>query len=133
MFYKIHGVRTLIYRQDRLLILHRSASDKEDSELWDIPGGAIEPGENPRTALKREVLEETGLDDSQCIIKDPFGLIVSDFRKGKLVILVYSCLANTTSVKLNAEHDDYRWETISKLYEYPMGIILKELYPQLEH
>jgi len=133
MFYKIHGVRALIYHQDTLLILHRSASDKEDSKLWDVPGGAIESGENPSTALKREVLEETGLDNSRCVIKDPFGLIVSDFRKGKLVILVYSCLADTTSVTLNAEHDDYRWETVPKLPEYPMGIILKELYPQLEH
>lgn len=29
---------------------------------WDLPGGVVEPSESPRTAARREVLEELGLD-----------------------------------------------------------------------
>lgn len=35
---------------------------RSDNGLWTIPGGAIEPGEEPGEAIIREVQEETGLD-----------------------------------------------------------------------
>jgi len=35
---------------------------RSDNGEWTIPGGAIEPGEEPGEAIIREVCEETGLD-----------------------------------------------------------------------
>jgi 8-oxo-dGTP pyrophosphatase MutT (NUDIX family) len=34
---------------------------RADNGLWDLPGGAIDPGETPAQAIVREVREETGL------------------------------------------------------------------------
>jgi 8-oxo-dGTP pyrophosphatase MutT (NUDIX family) len=39
------------------ILLHR----RSDDGRWDLPGGAIDPGEAPAEALVREVWEETGL------------------------------------------------------------------------
>jgi 8-oxo-dGTP pyrophosphatase MutT (NUDIX family) len=43
--------------QGRLLL-----QEKSSGEGWSLPAGAIEPGETPEHAVRREVLEETGLE-----------------------------------------------------------------------
>ena len=40
----------------RILLNHR-----RDYDIWDLPGGGIEPGESPWDGVVREVKEETGL------------------------------------------------------------------------
>lgn len=52
------SVMGVIYdEQSRVLLVRQSADG-----LWSTPGGVIEPGETPATAVVREVLEETGLE-----------------------------------------------------------------------
>ena len=128
MFYKIHGVRLLIYKNDKLLILKRANSDKSDSNLWDIPGGKIENGENIFDAIKREVLEETGIELSSLDIKDLRGLILGDFDDiGKLTVAVFTCQTEVTEVQLNSEHSEYRWINPQELSSYDLGRVLKSL------
>ncbi len=46
---------------------------KHGESLWGLPAGAIEPGETPAQAVKREVLEETGLKVNPLKIIGVFG------------------------------------------------------------
>ena len=39
-------------------LLHRRPPNKHHGGLWEFPGGKVEPGESPRVALVREILEE---------------------------------------------------------------------------
>jgi len=44
------------------VLCHRSPERRWYPDVWDFPGGHIEPGEDPQAALRREVAEELGAD-----------------------------------------------------------------------
>jgi 8-oxo-dGTP diphosphatase len=50
------GVYAMLIRGDSILLTHQSAPTPE----FQLPGGGIDPGEQPIPALHREVHEETG-------------------------------------------------------------------------
>lgn len=79
---------------------------------WDFPKGAIEEGETELDTVKREVWEETGIDNID-IIKDFRKEIEYHYRKlGELVrkrVVFYLAKANTKEVRLSYEHKDYIW------------------------
>jgi 8-oxo-dGTP diphosphatase len=48
--------------RDGAILLSRLAERITPDELWTLPGGGLDHGEDPRDAVVREVYEETGLD-----------------------------------------------------------------------
>jgi 8-oxo-dGTP diphosphatase len=50
----------VILREDRILLSRLSPTVTKE-ELWTLPGGGLDHGEDPRNAVVREVHEETGL------------------------------------------------------------------------
>lgn len=53
----IPAASAIVTDRDGRILLHR----RSDSQLWSIPGGAMEPGESIAQTIVREVEEETGL------------------------------------------------------------------------
>lgn len=51
------SVAAVIHDEHGRLLLQ----EKSSGEGWSLPAGAIDPGETPEQAVRREVLEETGL------------------------------------------------------------------------
>ena len=63
-------VSGLIFWRGKLLLTKRLGPPLKG--WWDLPGGFIDRGEDPRQALLREIKEETGLDIT---IKKLFGIL----------------------------------------------------------
>ncbi|QNN51386.1 NUDIX hydrolase [Nocardioides mesophilus] len=51
-----------VLTRDGEILLTRMSGRTRIQGRWTLPGGGIDHGEDPREALRREVLEETGLD-----------------------------------------------------------------------
>lgn len=65
----VRAVVAIIERNGKFLIRKR-ASKGLLADLWEFPGGKIEPGETPLTALRREIREEL-----KCEVKNPAHLM----------------------------------------------------------
>lgn len=55
------GVRAVVTDDASRVLLVRF--EFPDGSLWATPGGGVEPGESPEAAIRRELLEEVGIDD----------------------------------------------------------------------
>ncbi len=55
-----HIVAAAVVRGDKVLLARRHAAAHQGG-LWEFPGGKVEPGEDPLTALARELDEELGI------------------------------------------------------------------------
>ncbi len=77
----------LIDADGRVLVAQRPA-DKPLGGLWEFPGGKIEPGETPEAALKRELIEELGIEI--CCVS-PAGFASHAYPDQHLILLLYLC------------------------------------------
>jgi len=87
-------VGALIIDRDRILLVQRGKQPLKG--WWSVPGGAVETGEHLTEALRREVLEETGLAAEPLSVVEIFERILRD-KEGKAeyhyVLIDYLCKA----------------------------------------
>jgi len=85
---------------------------KKGANYWDLPKGNIDKGEDELTTAKREIKEETGLEDVR--ILPNFKEKVSYFYKrgGQTIykeVVFFLAETETKDVKVSWEHDDFGW------------------------
>lgn len=83
----------------RVLVLRR-----RDNGRWEPPGGVLEIGETIPDGLRREVLEETGLE----VEIDALTGVYKNMPRA-IVALVFRCRSTGGALRTSEEARDFRW------------------------
>ena len=111
-------VTALLRDGNRVLLCHRSPRRRWAPDVWDLPGGHVEPGELPGAALVRELREELGID-----ITAPSGPPVQEIYGDTFDMQIWLIEAWTGSPVNVApdEHDAIAWFTEDALGELSLA------------
>jgi len=106
------------------LLLHYKAGH------WEFPKGHIEKNESEEDTVKREIEEETGIDDIEIIkgfkeyvkyfFRKSYNLKNEARKKAPLVfkiVVFYLAKTKTKKVKISFEHQGYKWLPYKQAFE----------------
>ena len=117
----IIGVGAVVWHDDQVLLIKRGKEPNIGS--WSLPGGAQELGETLEQAVRREILEETGIEISPPILVDTVDLI-SPAPNG--IIQYHYTLIDFTAEAVGADlcaggdAADAQWADTTKLDPYKL-------------
>src|SRR5690606_29065872 len=115
-------VAVALIAPDGRVLMQRRRHNRDFGGLWEFPGGKIEAGESPESALLREISEELGIALDPAAL-DPLAF-ASDRRlppapRQPHVILLYTCRAWSGEVQC-LDADTLGWFAPEGLMDLPM-------------
>ena len=105
-------VRGICEHEGKFLLLKVRSKSAHDAGKWEIPGGKVKKCEFFDNALKREYLEETGLEID---IVSLYNVVRNDYtacktsEEVKSIQLIMKVTCESDDVKISEEHDEFGW------------------------
>lgn len=105
-------VRGICEVNDKILLLKVRSKSTHDAGKWEIPGGKVKKCEFFDDALRREYLEETGL---EITIDSLYNVVQNNYtacktnEQVKSIQLIMKVTSESDDVEISAEHDEYGW------------------------
>jgi nucleoside triphosphatase len=98
----------LIFNKDGKIFLMKS---HKWQNRYVVPGGHIELGETMEQALRREIMEETGMEiyDIRFINVQEHVYAEGFWKKKHFIFIDFACKTDSTEVTLNSEAQEYVW------------------------
>ena len=128
----ISVVAAVIRNGNKIFATQRGYGDFKDR--WEFPGGKIESGEEPKTALVREIKEEL---DTEINVGNLIKTVETDYPAFHITMYVYWCDIVKGELTL-LEHEDAKWVEIDDKLAFAvdwlpadMEVVLKLLEQEL--
>jgi 8-oxo-dGTP diphosphatase len=123
-------VAAALTNQTGEILLQKRPAGRQMAGLWEFPGGKVDAGESPESALVRELHEELG------IIVDPQKLVPVTFASEpledrNLLLLLYVC-REWQGEPQPLDTPEIRWLRPSEMHSLPMPPADKPLVAALE-
>jgi len=104
-------VAAVIVREGQVLIGQRKRGDWNEFK-WEFPGGKVEPGEDPREALKRELHEELNIDAE---IGPELTRYEYQYPGKPPIHLIFFNVKHYTGEPINRAFESIAWEPVAHL------------------
>lgn len=112
--------KALIKKGDKYLIGLRSPNAAYYPVHWDLPGGKLEPNEDPFLGIIREVKEETNLDIKPIKVLGIYEFDLDQLGENSHRFTIYSTEIVSGEVKLSPEHLEQKWATKEEILALPI-------------
>jgi 8-oxo-dGTP diphosphatase len=116
--WQVHVVAVALVDRDNRVLVAQRPTGKSLAGLWEFPGGKIEPGETPETALARELAEELGIHVAESALH-PLTFVSHAYANFHLVMLLFSC-RDWNGTPVGQQGQPLRWEKPDALSALPM-------------
>jgi 8-oxo-dGTP diphosphatase len=107
----------LLNRDGKVLVARRPPG-RPLAGLWEFPGGKVEAGEEPETALIREILEELGIEIARADLM-PLTFASHAYPEFHLLMPLYLCKRWQGSIAAQQDQE-LRWVRLDELTHYDM-------------
>jgi 8-oxo-dGTP pyrophosphatase MutT (NUDIX family) len=112
--FQVGQYAVILNRNKEALILRLPSTRRYPNETWMLPGGRIDPDEDPIHSIRREVKEETDLR-----VKNLRPISTTIWSPpDKFVVFYRGDLNGPAKVRLSYEHADFRWVKPGQLRQY---------------
>ncbi len=111
-------LKAIVIKDGKALVLKSTDLASNKATPWELPGGLIEINEEPKEAVKREVLEETGM---TVTVNRPIEVHSADYEKFtvkngtvykvRLIVITFLCSWISGDLKLSSEHSEGKFFT----------------------
>lgn len=103
---------------DRRVLIAQRPEGKHMANMWEFPGGKIEPGETPEAAIIRELREELDVETKEACLA-PLSFASHTYEHMHLLMPLYVCRRwqGTPTAK---EHQALKWVRPQALRDYAM-------------
>lgn len=115
---------------DNRVLLAQRPEGKSMAGLWEFPGGKVDPGETPKSALIRELDEELGIDTHESCLA-PIGFASHGYDDFHLLMPLFVC-RKWHGVPAPKEGQTLTWVRPNALRDYPMPPADVPLVAQLQ-
>jgi 8-oxo-dGTP diphosphatase len=110
-------VTAAVIEKDGLILLAQRKAGDTLGGKWEFPGGKLEPGETPQACLRRELMEEFGVDTE---IGDFVCSSRFEYKHLPIELLVYRARHVAGEFKLN-DHDRIEWVAPADLKNFDLS------------
>lgn len=106
--------------EDKILLLKRHPN-KPQGHTWGIPGGKLDEGETPRTAVVREVCEEVGIGINEEDLEEIDKMYVRGTQMDYIFYRFRTRFLTLPAIDLSLEeHVEARWVTLEEALQLPL-------------